>query len=372
MKKVGIITHYYQVLNYGGTLQAYALCRVLREMGCEAEQICYDMRYDPKRETGKTHRLRKRISLYARNPYMFFKWRKRIKSVAAFQKQIPHSKTVYHKDNIGQAGEQYDVFVTGSDQVWNTKWYHPAFFLNFVPADKKKVSYAASLGKIQLDEKTYGILLRNLQDYAAISVREDDAVEMVSLCAPVPVVKTLDPTLLLTAQQWDEIATKRIVKRKYIFSFLLGDGKAERQAVRRFADAKGLKVVTLPHFPGAIREADKKFGDISLYDITPGQFISLIKHAEYVFTDSFHGAVFSNLYEKEYFVFERSGGKNMRSRVVSLLSFFGCTDRFLDQPEKMAFAYIESVPKTDYSAVQQELKREREASMAFLRKNVAE
>lgn len=374
MKKVGIITHYYKNLNYGGSLQAYALCRVLREMGFDAEQISYDMHFPPI-PYAPVLRLKKVIKtaiLGIRYLPWSFGWRKRKKSFYNFQEQIPHSVKIYNKDTIAEAKSCYDVFITGSDQVWNTQWYHSAFFLDFVSGDKKKIAYAASLGQTQLDEKSCGIFTRSLKDFNAVSVRELDAVDMISQYTSVPVVQTLDPTMLLSAQQWDEICSDPIVEGKYIFCFLLGDGQPERQAVRRFANEIGVKIVTLPHFPCSYRKNDQNFADIFLYDISPMQFISLIKYAEYVFTDSFHAAVFSNIYKKDYFVFERNNGKNMRSRIVSLLSFYNCEHRFLDRPEKLEFAYMQNAEKTNFTKVRDDLEEKRNASLAFLRNHMVD
>ena len=365
--KVGIITHYYKSLNYGGSLQAYALCRVLREMGVEAEQICYDMGVSsvPKGVLRRIKRTAKKVMSGA-----WGGWEIRKKRFFSFQESIPHSQTVCCKDHMTQVAEEYDLFITGSDQVWNTQWYHSAFFLDFVPKGKEKIAYAACVGKKEISEEDRRVFQKYLQDYRAISVREADAVDMVTPCTPVPVVQTLDPTLLLSARQWDDLCAERMIDEKYIFCFLLGYGKQEREVVSRFAKEKGLRLVTLPHFPCDYRASDAGFGNIRLYDVAPAEFISLIKHAAYVFTDSFHAAVFSGIYQKDFFVLERSGGETMRSRILSLLALFGCGERFLDQPEKTTYEYMIHLPVIDYSRARSRMEAERSASIAFFKNNV--
>ncbi len=372
MKKAGIITHYYKSLNYGGSLQAYALCKILQEMGFEAEQISYDM-FGPDAPKGITHLLKDILKSIKREITHFPQeqgWRKRRKKFYDFQDTVPHSTRVYHKENIGESTDCYDLFITGSDQVWNLQWYHPAFFLDFVPEGEKKIAYAASLGKTMLNEKEQEIFRQHLRDYRAISVREADAVEMVSSCTLVPVVHTLDPTMLLTVGQWDEICAERIVSEPYIFCFLLGDGVQERQVVRDFAQKTGLKIVFLPHFPCTFRRADEGFADIPLYDISPAEFISLIKYADYICTDSFHATVFSNLYKKSYFVFDRNAAKNMHSRILSLLELFGSEERFLNQVHQMNGDYMMNLKEIDYDSAEKAVENARTASIAFLQNNL--
>ena len=260
------------------------------------------------------------------------------------------------------------MFITGSDQVFNTDWYHPAFFLDFVPEGKKKIAYAASIGKYQLDDETRQIFEKSLKDFTAVSVRETDAVDMVRECTQVPVTNTLDPTMVLTAEQWDELCAEPVVKEPYVFCFLLGEGTNERVLAREYARKKGLKLVTLPHFPCRYLPQDAQYGDIPLYDISPAEFISLIKFAQVIFTDSFHATAFSSTYKKEYFVFERTGGRGMRSRVVSLTNLFACEEHFLCTPERMTVSYIENAKSIDYQKSNRQLELERQKSVEFLKR----
>ncbi len=371
MKKIGIITHYYRNLNYGGSLQSYALCEILNQMGYDAQQICYDMMPVDRSRMRFLSKLRRSAGIL-RSEILQHKqmknWRIRKKAFYGFQETIPHSSQVYNKDSIGEAGDLYDLFVTGSDQVFNTDWYHPAFFLDFVPAGKKKIAYAASIGKYQLDEKTRQIFEKSLKDFSAISVRERDAVDMVGECTQVPVTNTLDPTMVLTAEQWDELCAAPMIQEPYVFCFLLGEDIPQRELAREYARKKGWKLVTLPHFPCRYLPADAQFGDIPLYDVSPAEFVSLIKNAQVVLTDSFHAIAFSSTYHKEYFVFERSGGRSMRSRVVSLTDLFGCEDHFLHTPERMTMAYMEGVKPIDYQQSFRKLELERQKSLEFLKK----
>ncbi|MBQ6831769.1 MAG: polysaccharide pyruvyl transferase family protein [Oscillospiraceae bacterium] len=370
MKKIGIITHYYHSLNYGGTLQAYALCRVLNDMGYTAEQICYDMTI-PARMKSVSKRLTQalRKKCYAlRHAWTNIGWKKRKAAFLNFQNAIPHSKQVYDRLTIRDFSEDYDIFITGSDQVWNTDWYHPAFFLDFVPAGKPKIAYAASLGMTELNDRQQKAFEHSLKDYTAISVREQDSVDMISMYAPCPVVHTADPSMLLTSQQWDQLCSARVVQEPYIFSFLLGTGEAARRLVREFANTNHIKVVSLPHFPQAYHKEDKNFADINLYDISPAQFVSLIKHAEYIFTDSFHAAVFSGIYQKEYFVLDRPGKQKMHVRLQNLMSLHGSHSHYLYDIDKLNPEMIGSIEKINYESSAENLNNWRTDSLTFLKK----
>lgn len=267
-------------------------------------------------------------------------------------------------------GQVRDAFITGSDQVWNLTWYVPAYFLDFVPSEKTKISYAASIGMKSLDDEQKQIFKNSLKDYQAVSVREEASTEMLKEISPHTPQYVLDPTLLLSAQEWDEISAERVIEEKYVFCYFLGDDRRERKIAEKYARKRGLKIVTFPHIANKVVRSDFHFGDIRMFDATPEQFISLIKHAEYVFTDSFHATVFSNIYHKEYFVFERAGRKGMGSRIYSLTGLFESEERFCDTAKKARLKYIENLPKLDYSREFPHFEEMKEKSMDYLKRNL--
>lgn len=343
MKKIGIITHYYDSPNYGGCLQAYALCRVIRDMGYNCEQISY-RKCAPQKGRGikaLAKRMLERV-LYG------MKFRERKAVFVPFREAIPHSETVYDAHTVSGCADKYDVFITGSDQVWNFKWYEPAFFLDFVDGAKTKLSYAASLGKSALSEEERDKIKKSLSDYAAVSVREQDAAEKLAPLTQKPVEWVLDPTLLLSREAWDAVASERTAGGRYLFCYFLGRDRRIRELATAYARAKGLTVVTMPHFPFSFVKNDLGFGDKKLYDVTPNDFIALIKNAECVFTDSFHAAVFSNLYEKDFFVFDRLGASEMNSRILTLLPLFGSESRFCCTEEHFTIEHCLNAPKIAY------------------------
>lgn len=343
---------------------------MIRNIGLDAEQICFSF-VDKKgktlknklKEVQKAKGVKKITRAVFAVMYFFFrtglivyykinnqtkklftyKLRYRYKTVSNFRNSIPHSKKVYNANTIEEAVKEYDAFITGSDQVWNPKWYYPAYMLSFVPKDIPKISYAASLSVNELSEGQKLRFKKDLIDYKAISVREKNATELLENIAPVPVEWVLDPTLLLSKEEWEEICSDRIIECDYIFCYFLGHDKAQRRLVKEFARKNKLKIVTLPYLVGGFNKSDVFFGNEKLYDVSPPDFISLIKHAKYVFTDSFHATVFSCIYDRSFFVFGRMGFDGMSSRIDSLLEMFDAKERFCNTTDRFTLKYIESL-----------------------------
>lgn len=389
VKNIGLITHYFKSTNYGGNFQAYALCALLNQFqNIHAEQICYIFQgYNQSKHKslkeklkGKTvftllkslfNRIVGQISAKKKAKFLAFACEKRQVAFVDFnQNKIPHSEKVYNLSNISECVDDYDVFLTGSDQVWNLIWYNSAFFLDFVPSEKIKISYSASVAMDTLSDEQKVLIRNSLKDYKAVSVREPSAKSLLEGLSPVPVSVTLDPTLLLTAEDWDEVCTDKVVDGKYIFCYFLGANKKARRITQQFAQKRGLKIVAIPYVGGNVSFSERRFGDERLLDASPGQFLSLIKNAEYVFTDSFHAVVFSNIYKKQYFVFNRSQNGEMSSRIIDITELFGQSERFCVGVDKENLQYVESLSAIDYKRPNEEFERLRTQSMQFLKDNI--
>lgn len=361
MKKIGIITHYYKSVNFGGNLQAFALCRQLEKIGFYAEQI-----QTPLSGNGT---LRNnyfkivfikgigRICSSIKNKFFSLLNKKKIEKSKKIreesffnfnQKVIPHSDKVYTRDNIKTCVKNYDFFITGSDQVWNIIGYNPSFFLDFVPSDKPKISYAASISLDYLTPIQQEIFKKHLKDFSAISVREDNAISLIKDISPVKPVLTLDPTLLLEKEDWNQVCAPKQIEEDYALCYFLGNNKNSRKIAKSFAKQRNIKLVTIPMCNFGYNPVDKNFGDISLPFSSPEQFLSLIKHAKYVFTDSFHAVVFSFIYQKEYYVFNRSKNGELSSRITNITRLFESEDRFC-QGKNENLDYLLNLPKLDYN-----------------------
>ena len=375
MKKIGILTYYYGNYNYGGLLQAYALTEYLSGIGYDAEQICFIKPKNNKKNVSLKTRLRWKLSaakggavkLYTKIRYknVMRSIEERNRAFLNFIGTVKHSDKVYDRNSLHKTNDIYDVFIAGSDQIWNLVWYAPEYFLSFVNEGKTKLSYAASLPQRELTPEQAEILRKHLADFKGVSVRESQAVDLLQSIG-IPSYHAADPTLLLNRSEWDKVCPERKVKDKYVFCYFLTNSAAERNAAKEFAKKKNLKIVTLPHLTGVAWE-DLDFGDIQLYDISPFDFVSLIKHAEYVITDSFHAAVFSNIYKKQYFVFGRKGGEYMNSRINSLLFLLDAETRLCNIKDNGAEEYLLSLDDIDYSKPAPKFEELRRISENFLK-----
>lgn len=367
--KIGIVTHYYKSINYGGNLQAFALCKALEKLGYEAEQISLDRSKDISIKS-RLKRCVKRILKPNLKNRSNFKIRE--KAFWGFnQNVIPHSHTIYSEKTIHKSADDYDAFITGSDQVWHPYAVCDAYLLKFAPSTKIKLSYAASIAHNILTTTQKHRYKKALADFNAISVRENEGKNLIGPLSPCRVEVTLDPTLLLSKDEWLEIADNYEQQDEYLFCYFLGDDIKQRELATEYAKKNNLKVVTLPHLLGKWRKCDKSFGDYKLYDVTPQRLLSLINNAKCIFTDSFHAMVFSSIFEKEYFVFQRSGAKAMSSRITTLACLLETQTHFCDSEDKMSLEYIEGVEKIDYSKESLAFLSMKDKSLHFLKNNIS-
>ncbi len=361
--KIGIITHYFKSLNYGGNLQAFALTIFLKSLGYDAEQLCFNIFFKRKKEK-KSFLIRcfcfaiYKISSAFKNIYSCNKQaaiasdlEKRKLCIFNFNKNcIPHSTNEYDLNNISEANNFYESFITGSDQVWHPNNFCSAYLLNFVSSKKKKISYAASIAKANLTNEELQTLTSNIASFNAISVRENDSAKILNEKCYQNVFCAVDPIFLLSTTQWDDIAKPYLIKSPYLLTYFLGDNIHARTLAKEFARKHNLLLVVMPYLNGSFRKCDWKYGDKQIFDVGPEHFISLIKNASYIFTDSFHASAFSLLYKKELFVFPRLENKSgdMSNRIVSLLELFNCEKLFCNNTLKTNIDYIESISINSY------------------------
>lgn len=349
--EVGIITMFHNSSNYGGVLQAYALTKVLINYGIEAEQI----RYDNFSAFSFSRRLKNKLHKCAeiiKHPELIkYQWKieKRARIIVkASERLVPHSRKIYKEKNIRNCLADYSVFITGSDQVWHGEW--PAYFLSFVPDGVKKIAYAVSTGKSYLSTADIQKIKEHVKEYAAISVREADTKAILQKAIPEKTIESaLDPSLLLDIEDWYAVASVRRIDEPYIFCYFLGADMGLRNVAREYADKYGLKLVTIPHMQGKIEESDIDFGDIQVYDAAPQDFLSYIKYAEMIFTDSFHATAFASIFQKQYVVFGRTERKEMNNRIEMLTDIFHTGHRFIDNTEGLSIEHIEKIREIDYS-----------------------
>ena len=223
--------------------------------------------------------------------------------------EIRESTDIYdgHK-NIQDSLKIYDIFVCGSDNIWNKNMLDTSFMLDFVTNDKLKIAYAPGMSTDSLESHHAEIIEPCVKDIHYISCREFNGSKVLSemLDKEVPVV--LDPTLLLDESQWTGFANPIEgveLPDSYIFCYFCGEEKFARKKAIELKKITGMPIITISNVSGRFTFADYHFGDFNKLNIGPREFLYLIKNAKYVCTDSFHGTVFSVIFQKEFFSFQR-------------------------------------------------------------------
>lgn len=376
-KRVGIISMYYNSKNCGGLLQAYALTKVICDLGFCSEQICWcPQTFSCSSEKRKKMTFKNRLKSLILIPLNFcgnivysHKMKRRKAFCKEFEHIIPHSNQKYTSENIKMANNEYDIFIAGSDQIWNMLWYNPEYFLDFVAEGKNKFSYAASMPDTRISVEEKKKLITHLSSFDSISVREKNTEIFLSELLNRQISTVLDPTLLLDINEWSLIATERIVAQKYIFCYFLNDDKEDKRIAKQFAKILGIKIATFQHLD-SFHYRDLFFADYNFY-VGPKEFLSLIRNAEYVITDSFHAAVFSNIFNVKHFVFSRGNGE-MDSRVTNLLKMFDQNDRFCVGAERHNVKYLLDLKDINVDNNVVLFEKNKRNSIDFLYKNLKE
>ena len=359
-RRIGILTHYYNSVNYGGILQSYALCKYLNDNGAKAKQVCYDASVKPASAQTKLKLTAHRglaLCRMAAHPGAQDQINRRKKAFTAFRDSIPHTEKVYTYHDLQEANGLFDAFVTGSDQVWHPGVINAGYLLSF--STKPRYSYAASVACDAIPADRMPLYQEALASYAAVSVRERRA----QVLLPVEAELVLDPVFLLSDTEWEETASARQIDGDYVFCYFLGDSPEARTAAADFAKQQKLKLVNIPYLKDSYRPCDDGFGDCTPCDVSPGDFLSLILHANYVFTDSFHAICFSFLFQKQFFVFNRKTKANSGTRIRDILMTLDLENRYFEEPSDV----LSEQPDIDYAAPRPALDALKQSSVRFVK-----
>lgn len=386
--KVGIASCYYHH-NYGSMLQAYATQKIIQNLGHEVVTIQCNAPVTYMQQSKITYLfhkitnpdiLRRKIREYSSkqrlNRYPQIKNNIELRNQKFeefFHKHIRLSKLCRNRSELESLAGTLDAVVVGSDMLWHpVNVEHDYFTLTFVPDNVKKISYATSFGTTEIPRYQREKYRKYLSRFSAVSVREQSGISVIErLDVKKDVHVVLDPTLLFTGKEWLNIQDEEpLIKEKYIFCYFLGVNQEHRRFARQLKEITGYKIAALQHLDEFVKD-DIGFADDSLYDAGPSEFINLIRNAEYVCTDSFHGTCFSILNHKKFFTFNRFKNTNSQStntRIDSLLAMTGLEERRVDagmSPEDMEkYAKV----NIEYDMVDNRLLDERKKSIAFLRK----
>lgn len=352
--KVGIIT-FHRALNYGAVLQAYALQKVLDQLGIDSDIIDYRSPYiEQFYKPIKANPLHDAKTFLREVVFAPKNVKKRFKFDGFLKRYLRLSKPYYNLDDLQELNSQYDFFISGSDQVWNSKWsgFDKAFFLNFAE-DKKKYSYAASFGfeKIPKDQERYYEEL--LKGFQKLSIRENSGKLIISELLGRNSEVSLDPTCLLKKNEWDAIA-KKPKDRGYVLLYTLENDPNLNEYAESLALQNNTKVV-------CIVDSIKKSKP---YDyrgfLSPEEFIGFFSNAGYVVTNSFHGLMFSVIFEKEFCLKyqQRKDAPNSRlSDFIREFSLENCVLSAKDIRDNLI----------DYTNVKMLMEKKKSESISYLR-----
>ena len=363
--KIGIVS-YNREPNYGTMLQAYALAHAIQGEGVSCAYIDYRFRRVPFWHSAALGVLYF-LGLRQKGEFAFFDTKpfSRIKQkFAAFHKAyVPVSEKAYYADNITDALNDFDTFVVGSDQTWSPMMNRNPYSINFLPfvdEPHRKNAYAPSIGTISVD-KAFGERLKQaLVSFRHISCRERQNCDYLMSLLGKPVRYVLDPTLLLTAKDWDSIAVRpQMPRHSYVLAYILG----EKSCISSFAEKLG-KDMGLPVYYVATRPLYLQRDNV-LNAVGPQEFVGLIRDAAAVVTDSFHGTLFSINYGVEFYSFakrECQPGEitNDNARILAFLQELGLEHRF-KQDDDTTFA-----SPIEYHAIHEWLDAMRDESRKYL------
>ena len=379
-KSIGIVT-IAKVNNYGAELQAYATQCALKKMGHDAEIIDYLYYVHPEyKKTKMSQPLEKsfvrscKILLY--NLLTRFKqrgYRKELRLRRERFKQFhsentSFSKTYYSMNELYAASHSYDIYMSGSDQVWNPNSYTSLkpYLLSFAPRGAKRIAYASSFGVSSIPHTYKALFAENLNQFSSIGVRESKGVEIVEEITNTPVQCVLDPTLLLNKEDWSRVARNLdVFDGKYILVYELADNPYIMELAQLMSKRLNCKVIRL--CKDAIRYEDDELA-VNVLNAGPAEYLYAFMNAQFIVTNSFHGTAFSINFSKDFYTVI-SDKKNNNSRQISLLEMFGLTERLV-----VANTDFDTLTQShvNYNEVNKRLEEQRVCSFNFITRAINE
>lgn len=352
MKKVGVLT-FHRANNVGAVLQNYALTKCLARFS-DVETINYvnekiesENRVFSSKSIKATIKMILQFSAYVDRELSFNKFR---------SSYLPISSKKYTGKNIVESNMEYDCFVVGSDQVWNTFLTNSdyTYYLDFADRTKLKVAYAGSFGsKLHFlgDEEK-----KLLKEFNHISVREYEAVSELQKFG-IRAENVVDPTLLLTFDEWQRLLQQNSKKQEpYILVYMVANTPKLIDAAKKYADEHGLGIKMIHYGYKKIDGVD------NIRNVSPTRFLDLLYNAECVFCSSFHAVCFSLIFRKQFMYALDSNPINNNSRLTNLCESLGLMQRNID------FGKMDS--PIDYSDIDQKLQVMRELSFDNLKKSI--
>lgn len=378
MKRIGLAVCY-DTKNFGSQLQVLATVKKVEELNCKPEIIRYKKKITPTFIIQTIPRLFN-VS-FVKSKLSGNQKDKALKNRPFYQAQVKLRNQRFNdfveknfaplfsesyggwETLVAKCKENYDAFLCGSDQLWLPNNLGSHFYtLEFAPDDKKKIAFATSFGVSQIPSFQKKATAKYLNRFQHLSTRELAGQKIIKGLTGRTAQVVCDPTLLFAADGWQKmIPDQKVVDESYVFCYFLGTNEEHRKIANEFKAKTGLKLVTCPFLDNYVG-CDLEFGDVQLFDMDATDFVNLIRYAEFVLTDSFHGSVFSILNHKKFMTFNRfnTGANSRNSRIDSLCTLLGLNERRYN-------GNVMNVKEDiDYNAVEEKLEKLRAESAKYL------
>lgn len=315
--------------NYGSILQAYALQRYLRDRGYDVNNI--DLNPSVVEKVKNLFLQHNSFTLFAekKDAFMARKACKDKKGMLRRQERFKQmlnlefklTRTFRKFKDLKMLDGRFDAYICGSDQIWSPMLMCPSYFFDFVSDGRKLIAYACSLGVSSIPDEKKDKMAYWVNRFQYVSAREQSGCQLLTNIYTGGVKINVDPTFLLTEDNWNKITASRLVDGDYLLCYFLSYQPEYWTCVEKIAAKKGWKIVVIP-----VTKESYTYKAEVINDVGPKEWLSLVKHAKGVITDSFHGCVFSIIFKKSFRVFKRFSDdsiKSQNSRVYTLLETYG-------------------------------------------------
>lgn len=380
-KKVGLCIAYTGT-NYGQLLQAFATQRAVESLGFKTEIIRY--------QSGTKKEFLPYYATFYVGCKKIFRKLKKNQNNNETQLDTIHLTNMEQRKNVSEKfrekflqnvvkcngldelkskSKDYFAVIVGSDQVWLPDISVTSFYtLRFATQGVRRISYATSMGVSEYPKYARRPAIDYWKKIDYLSVREEQAKKIIQSIENIPVEVVLDPTYLFNKEKWLEfIPDNKVTDGKYIFCYFLGNNEKIKKIIKNFAEKKQLKIVCI--MSDECNSKDSEYADEILVGKGPDDFINLIRHAEYIFTDSFHGVAFSVINEKQFYVFYRERedtSESRNSRIDNIVKTWDLENRLLTNLEgNITDEYI------DYKKVNKRREELKNKSWRFLKKSLS-
>lgn len=358
--KVGILTwHYYS--NFGSALQSFALQEIIKSIGYSVDIINYrNIKFgNPK---NLKSRVKKLFSIcIPRRLYEISSLRKLHLGTINFQrKYLKQTRVITDLNDLRFFSKRYRAIVYGSDQIWAPNVLNSIYLGEGIADGVRKISYAASIGVNEIPEDMLPLYKSSLSEFYAISIREGEGQQLLSSKLDIDSCVVLDPTLMIPLETYKGLEySYHVVNQPYIFCYFLNKNHRYRACVESFAKEHNLTIIGVSDGENDSNWMQKIDG------IGADQFLWLIHHAKAVFTDSYHGSIFSLRYHKDLYIFNRFKEDSpicQNSRIRELVRTFSIHDRVV--PTDSSNLHLSPI---DYDAFERQLKSVQSKSLYFIK-----